>query len=618
MDISNLKEDLDGEKHWWSIGLRTYSGIALEAFNIPNGKVVHPLEASSKPTVRVPVILYPPWIESENPQYTLGNHMTCIKRGYFCYNKTGTTVSKLCCFGFSIDLLKTLERELGFIPEIYFVADGQYGSFGEKIGKWNGIVNELVTGRGDLALGLAMTEKRAQHIAFSFPYLPLALNVLVEKGASYKTGVQWYSWLMPFDVRLWLMILGTCNVILLVIWWLDRKSPTGYYRILKESKEDGFTMLDAMSYVWGVAFSKDIGAEKTPRSTSARCVSTAYAFMAMIIVNTYCANLMAFLVQDNFVLPIDSIRDPKLRDVSFYPPDGFQLGVLQDSISEKYFRNHVNSDYRQIYESNLKLNLMDNFSEGLLRLQHGEIHGLVGDYLSLRQIANKMPDCSHCMAGSNFYTYGLAFAMPKNSPWLDDITRVVLEMKENGSISMLEKTYFDEKLCRSSIAQGSLSILHFSGLFLTVAGTIAFCFIALLAEVITIFVLVRFSRHLGALGKFSIRLLFDIKKGEEHLITLKYSTMRDKRKRVKMDFVRIENASPSGTTVEQQQNSNSTTTSSYLEELHFDANSKTTSRRTAAFLNDSLEFKSNSHTQMSFTNGGYSASESLNADVTPL
>ena len=69
---------------------------------------------------------------------------------------------------------------------------------------------------------------------------------------------------------------------------------------------------DAMSYVWGVAFSKDIGAEKAPRSNSARFVSTVYAFMAMIIVNTYCANLMAYLVQDNFVLPIDGIRDPKV------------------------------------------------------------------------------------------------------------------------------------------------------------------------------------------------------------------------------------------------------------------------------------------------------------------
>lgn len=69
---------------------------------------------------------------------------------------------------------------------------------------------------------------------------------------------------------------------------------------------------DAMSYVWGVAFSKDIGAEKSPRSVSARCVSTVYAFMAMIIVNTYCANLMAFLVQNNFELPIDGITDPKV------------------------------------------------------------------------------------------------------------------------------------------------------------------------------------------------------------------------------------------------------------------------------------------------------------------
>lgn len=56
-------------------------------------------------------------------------------------------------------------------------------------------------------------------------------------------GLQWYSWLKPFDVGLWLTILGTCNVILLVIWWLDRKSPTGYYHILKETDEDGFTML---------------------------------------------------------------------------------------------------------------------------------------------------------------------------------------------------------------------------------------------------------------------------------------------------------------------------------------------------------------------------------------
>ena len=222
------------------------------------------------------------------------------------------------------------------------------------------------------------------------------------------------------------------------------------------------------------------------------------------------------------------------------------------------------------------------------------------------------------MVGKNFYTYGLAFATPKNSPWLDDITRVVLEMKENGSISLLEKMYFDAKLCGSSVAK-DLSIFHFSGLFLTVAGTIAFCFLALLAEVIAIFILVRFSQHLGALGKFSMRLLFDLKKGEEHLITLKYSTMRNKRKRVKMDLVRIENASSSGTTVEQQEQQQNpvSTTPSYLEELQFDENLQTISRRTDAFSNDSLQFNTNSHVQISLTSSAH-CGESIHYDITPL
>ena len=32
-------------------------------------------------------------------------------------------------------------------------------------------------------------------------------------------------------------------VILLVIWWLDRRSPRGHYHFFKESDEDGLTLL---------------------------------------------------------------------------------------------------------------------------------------------------------------------------------------------------------------------------------------------------------------------------------------------------------------------------------------------------------------------------------------
>lgn len=48
MDILNLKQDFDGEKYWWFIGLRIYLGIVLEVFNILNGKVVYLFEVFFK------------------------------------------------------------------------------------------------------------------------------------------------------------------------------------------------------------------------------------------------------------------------------------------------------------------------------------------------------------------------------------------------------------------------------------------------------------------------------------------------------------------------------------------------------------------------------------------
>lgn len=188
MDISSLEQDLTGIKHWTTIGLSTYSGIAIESFKAPNGQVLLPRLGPSRPILRVPVVLYPPWVEAEEPQETYEEELICLKRGYLCYNKTGTRVKTLCCFGFSIDLLGIIERELQFSPEIYFVADGQYGIFDEKTGKWSGIIRELLSGEGDLSVDIALSQKRAKYIDFSFPHLPLAFNVLVEKEDRYGNG----------------------------------------------------------------------------------------------------------------------------------------------------------------------------------------------------------------------------------------------------------------------------------------------------------------------------------------------------------------------------------------------------------------------------------------------
>lgn len=58
----------------------------------------------------------------------------------------------------------------------------------------------------------------------------------------YIVDIQWSAWLEPFQYQLWLSIVGFINFILIIIWWIDRKSPQGHYR-QRNSGDDGFTML---------------------------------------------------------------------------------------------------------------------------------------------------------------------------------------------------------------------------------------------------------------------------------------------------------------------------------------------------------------------------------------
>ena len=158
----------------------------------------------------------------------------------------------------------------------------------------------------------------------------------------------------------------------------------------------------------------------------------------------------------------------------------------------------------------------------------------------MHEVAHTIPGCRYSPAGPDFYTHGVAFSVPKGSAWLEDINRVVTGMKTNGSFQRIEKVYFDKKKCSSSGAK-DLSILNLSGLFLTVAVAVAVCFSALFVEVLIIFILARNGQYLGHVGKVCVRFLFNLRKGEEHLITLSNSTIMQKRSCVRIECIETVN-----------------------------------------------------------------------------
>ena len=151
-----------------------------------------------------------------------------------------------------------------------------------------------------------------------------------------------------------------------------------------------------------------------------------------------------------------------------------------------------------------------------------EIHGLVGDYLSLSQVANNDENCSYSLAGPNFFNFGLGLALRKGSPWLQDVNQAVLKHQENGSIKAIENRWFNKKSCDLK-PFNRLGIINFSGLFMAIVFVIAFCVLAVFVEVCVVVLMIKFGDKLGTLGKFAKRFVFNVKKGEEDQLDMQYS-----------------------------------------------------------------------------------------------
>ena len=120
------------------------------------------------------------------------NQRACVGRALPCYkyigakNSTRKTKKLLCCYGASIDFLKFLKRDLGFDTEIYLTPDEKYGKLDTVNGTWNGVINEIISGKADLGLDIAGSLERAKVVQFAYPCIASAMNILVRKQHSYK------------------------------------------------------------------------------------------------------------------------------------------------------------------------------------------------------------------------------------------------------------------------------------------------------------------------------------------------------------------------------------------------------------------------------------------------
>uniref|UniRef100_A0A2S1WM86 Glutamate [NMDA] receptor subunit 1 n=2 Tax=Hirudo TaxID=6420 RepID=A0A2S1WM86_9ANNE len=417
-------------------------------------------------------------IESLPFVHKLTTNSSCRKQSYPC--KFSKDDRRHCCYGYAIDLLVLLSKELNFTFDLRLEEENIFYESEKMDG--SGLVDQLVAEKADMVVApLTINPRRAEVIDFSKPFKYQGLTILVKKQNRKEFSLS--SFLQPFKETLWILVGLSVHVVALILYLLDRFSPFGRFKLGKseDTEEDALNLSSAMWFAWGVLLNSGIG-EGTPRSFSARVLGMVWAGFAMIIVASYTANLAAFLVLDRPEVSISGVDDARLRN----PQENFKFATIKNSVVAQYFKRQV--ELSSLYKIMEKHNY-DSVERAIHDVKEGKLQAFIWDASRLEYEAAN--DCDLTTTGDSFGRSGYGVALRKGSPWTDKVSFAILSLHENGILEKLERKWIlikDTRCPERDITPATLGLVDMAGVFLMVAGGI-------IAGVFIIFIEIAYKRH---------------------------------------------------------------------------------------------------------------------------
>uniref|UniRef100_A0A8C7VZ30 Glutamate receptor n=1 Tax=Oncorhynchus mykiss TaxID=8022 RepID=A0A8C7VZ30_ONCMY len=389
--------------------------------------------------------------------------------------------------GFSIDVLDSLAKILGFKYEIYQVADGKYGSPTSN-GSWNGMIGDLISKRADLAVSaITITPERESVVDFSKRYLDYSVGILMRKS---EEKINIFSLLAPFDLAVWACIAAAIPVVGVMIFILRRvqsvrsQNPPGGHQATSVST----SLQSAIWIVYG-AFVQQ-GGDSILGSVALRIVMGSWWLFTLIVCSSYTANLAAYLTVSRMDNAVRTFQDlSKQMDLAY--------GTVRDSAVYEYFRakgtNALEQDstfaelWRTINKNNGHEHSVSSPSEGIRKAKRDSF-AFLWDMAVVEYAALTDDDCTLTVTGNSMSSKGYGLALQHGSPYRDLFSQKILELQEKGDLDILKQKWWPRKgrcdLDSHSEAQpeGRALRLHsFAGVFcILAAGLLLACLVAAL------------------------------------------------------------------------------------------------------------------------------------------
>uniref|UniRef100_A0A6P7GKP7 Glutamate receptor ionotropic, kainate 3-like isoform X3 n=1 Tax=Diabrotica virgifera virgifera TaxID=50390 RepID=A0A6P7GKP7_DIAVI len=374
-----------------------------------------------------------------NEGYTITNLMKSNPPYQMLKDSTTQLLGNERYEGYGIDLIEELSKILGFNYTFELQADGKYGVLNKVTGKWDGMMGEIIDGRADLAItDLTITSERESAVDFSEPFMNLGITILYKKPEPVPPSL--FMFISPFSFRVWTMLGVSYLIVSISIFIMGRLSPSEWqnpYPCVEEPEFliNQFSIRNSFWFTIGALMQQ--GSELAAISSSTRAASGFWFFFVLTMVSSYTANLAAFLTVTTLVTPFNNIDELAQQTE-------IQFGAKKGGATANYFRDSNLTKYKKIWSymaRNSELMMTDN--DDAVKKVESENYAFLMESTTIEYVIER--HCTLARVGPPLDDKGYGIAMKRQSPYRNDISTAILQLKERGVLTGLKIKWWKEK-----------------------------------------------------------------------------------------------------------------------------------------------------------------------------
>ncbi|XP_034829301.1 glutamate receptor ionotropic, kainate 2-like [Maniola hyperantus] len=387
-----------------------------------------------------------PPVEQEKSESMKGKHfivLTALSAPYGMLKESSKKLEGNDRYeGFGIEIIEELAKMNEFNYTFDIQADGVYGSYDSKTGKWNGMMEKIMDGRADFAItDLTITAARQKAVDFTSPFMNLGITILYKKPT--KQPPDLFSFISPFSYQVWGYLAGAYVGVSALLFILGRFAPEEWqnpYPCIEEPEtlDNQWTMANSFWFTLGSVLTQ--GSEIAPIAVSTRMAGSMWWFFTLIMVSSYTANLAAFLTVEAKFYAIKSVSDLASN------PYGITYGAKKGGATFSFFKESDNLLYQKMYEyMDAHPELMTPTNDiGLERVKsETENYAFLMESSSIEYLVER--NCDVAQVGGLLDSKGYGIAMKKNSPYRQPMSESILQLQEQGKIARMKDKWWKEK-----------------------------------------------------------------------------------------------------------------------------------------------------------------------------